>query len=417
MVLLGSVMATGLSILSVNHYVDGIDRGFNVVMLDLAGTSEVKDGEPQTVAGFNVASRWQDMPELIQQRFVSEPSESGKIQVQKDQSSMFAIPDNVYFLVLHYNQQGEKRFVSKVMLEHDMDLIDRSIEADELLFWTFCTAFTAIAVFTFFIVMIMQKIARPIESLRGWAKSLDQDSIGDSPPDFTYTELNSLALFMQNNLMSAHQSLEREQRFLRYASHELRTPIAVVRSNVDLLQRLSENSPLTDKQQLTLQRILRAGLTMSNVTETLLWLSRNDEQEITLEPVNLSVKINQLCEDLNYLLNEKSVEVSIETEEFVVNIETIACHILLANLIRNAYQHTQYGTVCIKQKSSRVTIINTSQCDGISTCEGADIKQVASGYGLGLQLCEKIAKRRGWFYEVSDVQGRYCVVVDFDSKK
>ncbi|MEL0649652.1 histidine kinase dimerization/phospho-acceptor domain-containing protein, partial [Pseudoalteromonas agarivorans] len=53
-----------------------------------------------------------------------------------------------------------------------------------------------------------------------------------------------------------------EQRFLSYASVELGTPISVILSNVELLNRLSEKAPLRDKQQLTLERIERAGLTM-----------------------------------------------------------------------------------------------------------------------------------------------------------
>ena len=39
-----------------------------------------------------------------------------------------------------------------------------------------------------------------------------------------------------------HQALNREHHFLRNASHELRTPIAVIRTNMDLLERLQTNS-------------------------------------------------------------------------------------------------------------------------------------------------------------------------------
>lgn len=382
-------------------------------MRDLAKTVDVEEGQPKNVADFNVSNRWQDTPDIIQQRFITAPTEVGQLHKIREQSSIFSIPENIYFLALFDSPNGEKRFVSRSFLEKDRPVsVDSSAPAKRL-YLIFFTAIAAIVLFTFFLVMIMQKIAKPIEYLKEWAKSLNQNNLQKSPPDFIYNELNILASLVQSSLISAHQSLDREQRFLSYASHELRTPIAVIRSNVDLLQRLNEKNPLSDKQQLTLQRIQRAGLTMSNLTDTLLWLSRNDELAVTQEPINLHDKIKLLCDELNYLLNGKNVEVNIDSEDYEVNVEATACHIVLSNLIRNAYQHSQHGQVLIKQQGSRITIINSN--DSTTPISAADVKQAAFGYGygLGLQLSEKIIQRHGWFYEIADAQGRYQVTVDF----
>ncbi|WP_417227957.1 sensor histidine kinase [Amphritea sp.] len=413
-VLLGSVMAIGFSLLSVNYFINGLDKGIIGVMIDIAKTTDVKEGQPVDVIGFNVASRWQDTPEIIQQQFVSPPTEANQLQKLKEQSSIFSIPENIYFVVLVNTPTGEQRFVSKVMLEKNRMAHPGAKDPKNRLYWAIFTALIAIAVFTFALVMIMQKIAKPIESLKNWAKSLNQEKIKKSPPDFSYNELNVLAALIQSSLTSAHQGLEREQRFLSYASHELRTPISVIRSNVELLQRLSEKSPLSDKQQLTLERIQRAGLTMSDLTDTLLWLSRNDDQDVALTPINLYAKINLLCDELRYLLNDKSVTVDIQGAEYSLQVDVTACHIVLSNLIRNAYQHTQYGQVQITQQGSRVTIINRNDnTDSATPRQAAPANQVALGYGLGLQLSEKIIKRHGWFYEIADVKGQYQVTVDF----
>tara|TARA_R110000868_G_C10972732_1_gene770816 strand:+ start:7188 stop:8420 length:1233 start_codon:yes stop_codon:yes gene_type:complete len=407
-------MTIGFSLLSVNYFFDGLDKGLKGMMRELAKTPHVEDGLPQNIVGFNVASRWQDTPAIIQQRFKSPPAEIGILQKSKDQDCIFYMPENIYFLLSYYSPQGEVRYISKVILEKDRPVEAGAGKPRTHLYWMMATAVAAIVFFAFVLIMIMQKIARPIESLKNWAKSLNQDTIQNAPPDFTYNELNVLAELVQSSLVSAHQSLEREQRFLSYASHELRTPIAVIRSNVDLLKRLSEKTPISDKQQLTLQRIERAGLTMSGLTETLLWLSRNDEQTVALEPIKLNEKIQQLCSDLNYLLNGKAVDVTIEAEAGSINIEATACHIVLSNLIRNAYQHTQQGKVAIKQQGSRVTITNSNDSDNTKApkVETGD-KDVALGYGLGLQLSEKVIQRHGWFYEVTETQGNYHVTVDF----
>ena len=413
MVVLSSAMAIGYSFLSVNYFVDGLDKGLNGVMLNLSQTIDVKAGERKEVVGFNIASRWEDMPSIIKQRF-SKPTEVGLLHKRKDQSWQFSMPENLFFVVYYPNPEGEPRYVSRIMLEKDRPRVIANIEPEQRMLWIAVTGFAAIVLFAFFLFMVMKKIAKPVESLRGWAKSLNQKNLQNTPPDFTYNELNTLATLIRSSLLSAHDSVEREQRFLSYASHELRTPISVIRSNVELLNRLSEKAPLSDKQQLTLQRIERAGLTMSDLTDTLLWLSRNEEQQSSPEPVNLADKITTLSTELNYLLIAKHVNVALNTQQdCTITTDATACHIVLTNLIRNAYQHTQAGQVHISQQGSKVTIINCSAKDDAPVANASTAKHASIGYGLGLQLSEKIIKRHGWVYEVNDMPGRYEVVVDF----
>lgn len=415
-VLLGSTMAIGFSLLSVNYFIDGLDKGLNIVMRELAKTTTVSDGKPKDIVGFNVASRWQDTPQLIQQRFLSEPTSIGQLQKIKEQDSIFSMPKNIYFVVLYYNSQGEKRFISRIILDKDRPVIVGLKQPEKRFYWAFATALVAIALFIFFLIIIMRKIAKPIESLKRWAKSLNQNNLKDSHPDFTYHELNVLAALVQDSLISAHQSLTREHHFLSYASHELRTPISVIRSNVDLLKRLSEQSPLSDKQELTLQRIERAGLTMSDLTDTLLWLSRNDENNTPAQTTKLGEIIKQLCHELDYLLNAKHVVIEIHCDESSQLIEATACHIVLSNLIRNAYQHTQQGRVNITQCGSRVNIINSNIDHETPRPNTRAHKKAVMGYGLGLQLSEKIIQRQGWLYEINEAQGYYHVCVDFNTQ-
>ena len=85
----------------------------------------------------------------------------------------------------------------------------------------------------------------------------------------------------------------------------------------------------------------------------------------------------------------------------------------LSTSLRNAYQHTQQGQVRITQQGSRVIIVNRSAQIETPHVTNSANKPTNIGYGLGLELSEKIIKRHGWVYEVSDMPGRYEVVVDF----
>ncbi|GAB2692117.1 sensor histidine kinase [Aliiglaciecola aliphaticivorans] len=415
-VLLGSSMVIGFSFLSVNYFVDGLDRSLAGVMRELAKNTEVEDQHPKIVAGIHIASRWQDTPEMIQQQFKNRPVREGELLKIKDQSTFLSMPKNLYFVMLYQNQKGEDRYISKLLLEKDLVPAYSDIHPTNRLIWTLAIATVAILLFALLLVLIMLKVTKPIKSLKNWAKSLDQRNLQKPPPDFTFSELNELASLLQSSLVSAHQSLEREQRFLSYASHELRTPVAVIRSNVDLLQRLNEKMPASEKQKQVLERIQRAGLTMTNLTDTFLWLSRNEEIHISNEPISLGEKINQACSDLSYLLSGKQIELKVETDDSKVKVVAVACHIVINNLIRNAYQHTQQGEVHIKQQGSRITIINSnSTSDNNASVVDANDDKVAFGYGygLGLQLSEKIISNHDWLYEKTSTSGLYQVTVDF----
>tara|TARA_R110002012_G_scaffold122175_1_gene272120 strand:+ start:123 stop:1430 length:1308 start_codon:yes stop_codon:yes gene_type:complete len=417
MVLLGSVMTIGLSMLTVNYFIDGLDRGLNGVMRELVMTTDVQDGQPANFADFQIASRWQDTPAIIQQRFDSPPIEENELLKSKDQKSFFSLPTNLYFIAMIRNQAGEPRYISKIMLDKFKPQQKAKPHLSRF-YWIIITAVLVITMFACLLIILMRKVAKPVESLRDWAKALNHENVQLPPPDFTYNELNTLATIIQSSLNSVNDSLAREKNFLSYASHELRTPISVIRSNVDLLRRLCGQTQMTEKQQITLARIERAGLTMSDLTDTLLWLSHNDEQPVPMERVQLDEKVQQLSSELVYLLNSKEVEVNVQVDNFAFNTARTACHIVLSNLIRNAYQHTQQGLVDVIQKGSCVTIINTAaQDENTENIPNLGESTHSLGYGLGLQLSEKIIQRHGWQYEVIDQPGCYQVKVDFQAAK
>ena len=416
-VLLSTVMTLGYSILSVSYFIDGLDRGINGTMFQLSQSTKVQANAPKNLLGFTVASTWQDTPSVIQEKFVVAPSKPGELNKRKDQDSIFSLPKNLYFVALYYAPGGEPLYISKVMLEKDRKTTMGTVHPEQRLLYVAITALIAIVLFAFILMMIMQKIAKPIEALKHWAKNLSPKTLHANPPDFKYNELNTLASLVRNSLLSAHDSLMREQRFLSYASHELRTPISVIRSNVDLLKKLHQKYPLHDKQHLTLERIERAGLTMTSLTDTLLWLSRSDEQKAESDPlsdIDIFARVEQLCAELRYLLQGKSVELSVEhlSSTSIIHTKAIGCQIVLSNLIRNAFQHTQHGSVIIKVTQGQVNIVNTSEPSPPSLADKASAN-VNTGYGLGLELSEKIIQRYNWQYSVKQQNNRYEVNVDF----
>jgi len=227
-------------------------------------------------------------------------------------------------------------------------------------------------------------------------------------PDFQYNELNRLAMIVKNSLSSVEETLHREHKFLAHASHELRTPIAVVRSNTELMAKLVDKPNSIEKQKEVLERILRAGVTMTDLCDTLLWLNRGRHNELQLTQVNLGELIKQLCQDLNYLIKDKDVNVEVSLSGGVIELPATMSRIVLSNLIRNAYQHTLRGRVVIEQSGSQVTIMNRDESCGDT--------QNQLGFGLGLELTNRIVSHYQWDFTIEEFADGRDVRINFSTK-
>ena len=189
----------------------------------------------------------------------------------------------------------------------------------------------------------------------------------DKPaPEFHFSELDSLASLVRSSLRSVQESVaDREKLFLGHASHELRTPIAVTRANSELLRKMIDKGIGSARQLEVLERIERASLTMTDLTETLLWLNRHSDKALPTSEVAVDGMIEKLTEELSYLLSSgKEVEVSISCEPTVLVLPEALCRIVIANMIRNAFQYTYSGKVEIRLAGKRLEIININETEG-----------------------------------------------------
>ena len=406
MLMFGLAIATAFSALTLNYFSEGMDRGIGLSMREVAEVEGVKDGKPALILGYHVASRWDDLPQKIREAFANTPpTKNFSLQKKVKDSHLFGPPDDVYLQVKVLNKAQQIRYIAKYINKADMPRKADVHFVIPHIVWTAIFAVFLIGFVLLVVAFIIRKVTKPVESLKNWAKSLDKDKLAQPIPDFQYSELNTLAEIINASLSSVQKSLAREMQFLSYASHELRTPITVVRANTELLIKLYEKEGGTKKQSAVLERIDRAGKSMINLTETLLWLSRDDSNLPDSEKIDLAPLIKQLVIELNYLLKNKAVNLQVTTEPYIVNAAEIPCRIVLVNLIRNAFQHTLEGNVSISQVKGTVSIINSSKDKVV---DSSDL-----GFGLGLQLTKKLADRYGWQYSENIETTRYQVDISF----
>ena len=286
------------------------------------------------------------------------------------------------------------------------DLLPGAFFPLDLLIWTAWAL--GVGVFLMVILVIralFRRVAGPVDELVGWAGHLDKDTLTGPRPDFRFEEISRLAGLIHQGVAQFHIALDRERRFLSNASHELRTPIAVILSNAALLSRIR---PRPGKMEaMALARIRRAGDNMNQLTQTLLWLHRREGEAPAPEVLDLDALAGEIIGQHRVLLRGKRVAICVKGGPVRICAPEIPLRIGLSNLIRNAFQYADRGEVCICLDHHGVRVENQDPARCEPPGAGADY-----GFGLGLSLVDQLARKLGWTLSVEHLPGRRIYRLD-----
>lgn len=210
------------------------------------------------------------------------------------------------------------------------------------------------------------------------------------------TELNKLFLRLQ-------QAFEREQRFAADAAHELRTPLAAIKTQAQVALNLREPVAL----QQVLNNVIIGVDRAAHIVQQLLAMSRLPEHD-TLEDIS-EINLNQLSQEMASLLMPlaKAKDISIITQYSENDIKVLgnkmAMSILIRNLIDNAIRYTpEHGhiEVFIGYEGNHPILRVSDNGPGIAVELRSRVFErfyrvlgnTASGSGLGLSIVQQIAK-------------------------
>ena len=206
--------------------------------------------------------------------------------------------------------------------------------------------------------------------------------------------------------------IERERIFTRDASHELRTPIAVFKGSLDLLQRKSDRSEDDVK---AFARMRRTVDDMEGLIETLLLLARGEEVERIHEIRCLNELIPGYVEQLAPMAQERGLDLSIDEQaQLWVKAPSRVIQIILTNLLRNAINYTQQGSVIVRIRKNTISVIDTGI--GMSPEElqhafepfyrGERSRASSMGHGLGLSIVRRLVHQFDWLIHVQSNVGK-----------
>jgi signal transduction histidine kinase len=238
----------------------------------------------------------------------------------------------------------------------------------------------------------------------------------------TGDEVQLLAETMNGMLTRIEDGFQQVRRFTADASHELRTPVAIVRAaaEIPLLRRSAPERVYRE----ALERILRESERSSTLLEDLLLLSRADAgaEQIDQESIDLGKSLTQACAQLAPLVEQKGLRLHMRGPEQTLWIRGNQEHLrrLWLILLDNAFKYTTSGgavEVSVGSSDGRTYCAVTDSGIGIAPGDLSRIferfyrvdkarTRSHGGTGLGLAIAHEIAKLHDAAIEVESELGR-----------
>ena len=233
-------------------------------------------------------------------------------------------------------------------------------------------------------------------------------------------ELRRLTETLNAMLGRIESSVAHITQFTADASHDLRTPLALIRTNAEIALRRARRE---DEYRETLVRILAAAEESTQLIEHLLTLARADAgaAQLRFETADLSQVVRKVSPLARILAQAKGLGFSEEVDcaPLPVNVDASAMERLLLALLDNAVKYTPEGSVSLRSFSHERRAIVEVQDTGVGISE-TDVPHIfdrfyradqtrsseVRGSGLGLAIARWIAEMHKGAIEVESELGR-----------
>lgn len=265
---------------------------------------------------------------------------------------------------------------------------------------------------------LLAKIWKPFNHILEQLKQFNVSSKNKIIPRNTdikeFQELNEAALLMSEKVSKDYESLKS---FTENASHEIQTPLAIIKNKIELLLQ-SEN---LDKAAIQSIQILNdAASKLSRLNQSLLLLAKIENRQFeSTEKVNFSKIINQCIENFEELASIKNISIQKNIAEGIfIKINESLAEILASNIILNSIRHNvENGKIRIDLNEKSMEVSNSGNEPNENTSDFFERfkKSSSSGdsLGLGLAIVKSICDTYGFAVSYSYKGGIHFVKVDF----
>lgn len=261
--------------------------------------------------------------------------------------------------------------------------------------------FAAAALLLYFVVMrfLLRLILRPVSAASAIAAKISSRNLGERLPVVgVQSELRPLVDNFNAALDRLEHNYRLQQEFLTATAHELKTPLALIRGQIELGLEAANRAEL-------LQDVSRMG---RQVQQLLHLAEASEPRNYAFGTVHLESVVLEVVKYMGRLAQQQQVrvQVNVERDSRLPRADQGALFTLLKNLLENAIQHSRAGSVV--QLHAQTNLISVRDSGPGVSCEdlpklftrfwrGAHRRD--TGAGLGLSICREIALAHGWKLE------------------
>ena len=262
-------------------------------------------------------------------------------------------------------------------------------------------------------ILLIRRTLSPLEALTKKVAATDMDAMAQKDSlvlkEGAY-EIVALSEAFQKTLDKIYDNYEKERLFSVNVAHELRTPLAVLRTKVDVFKKKRE--AMDPELAAFVQSMEKNIRRLSDLVEEILFLGRDAAP--VLRPVNVKDVAWELVLDLEEKAAEKNVALAVEGEDVILQTDDALLERAMYNLLDNAIKYNNPGgkvTISFREDKEKVTVSVADTGMGMNEEDKAkafdlfyraDPSRNHDGYGVGLALVKEVARRLDGKIDIRD---------------
>ncbi|HRM53442.1 MAG TPA: sensor histidine kinase N-terminal domain-containing protein [Ottowia sp.] len=290
------------------------------------------------------------------------------------------------------------RDVAVVQVAETLEI--RHALARQILWDTLARQAALIALIAATVIVVVQRATRPVRALSQELQARPDDDLRPIAAPDAPRELQPLIAATNEHMRRQSELLAQQQRFVRDASHQLRTPLAVLKAQVQSARRgdvappeaLAEIEHTVDRAT----QLANQMLALAKVAQL--------QQQADVAPAQFDQVVRAVALDVAPLIAGKGLDFDLQTEPITLRAHDWMLRELTRNLLHNAIRHTPAGgllaiTLARAGGEARLTVADGGH--GIAPKLAERLFQPFSagaggtGSGLGLAICHEIVQTLG----------------------
>ncbi|HZC12591.1 MAG TPA: HAMP domain-containing sensor histidine kinase, partial [Thermoleophilaceae bacterium] len=269
--------------------------------------------------------------------------------------------------------------------------------------------------------IVAGRVLAPLKRITGTAQRVSEEHLGERiPVTGPHDELRELGETLNSMLDRLADSFDTQRRFVANASHELRSPLTVIRSEAEVA--LANPQPDLDELRGMAESVVQASRRTEALLASLLILARSQRGLLQSEPVDLAAVVGKAADAARQTAGHESVQLTTELAPAPVEGDAGLLERLAANLLENGVRYNRpggfvdvrtragVGTVELRVENSGPPVEPEAAARLAEPFERLGRDADGRGAGLGLSIVRAVSEAHGGTLSIEPRRGGGLVV-------